>query len=300
MKRFVIYIATLGIITVAMMYLLDALYTYVYNHGGYRNKVMWVRDFPSGIELDYIIIGSSRANYHVNPKQVEQRIGKVGYNLGYNGSNPFETKLMFKEFLKIGKVKRLFVQVDYTFIYEQPDLIGQLNFIPYLNEDEIYKEFMKVDSSYVYTKHVPFYRYQKFESRLGYRNVIMSALSDKTPKFTDSLGFTFVSKVLKNDKGHSKKLINVKNRHLKEINLIAKQEGIEVTFFTAPVFKPNYDLNKLEDQLTNYSNFIDAIEDRNYFNDPTHLNAEGAKIFTDIFIDQFYKTKEDSVMESIK
>jgi hypothetical protein len=75
---------------------------------------------------------------------------------------------------------------------------------------------------------------------------------------------------------------------LEEIIEIAKEAGIELHFFTAPVYKPNYSLDNLETQLPNHLNFIDAIQDRKFFNDPTHLNAAGAELFTKLFIETYF------------
>ena len=62
-----------------------------------ENEV-WNDIYDSNIDADILVLGSSRAWVHIDPKVIKDSLGKTCYNLGEDGSNIFLQYLRLKEF----------------------------------------------------------------------------------------------------------------------------------------------------------------------------------------------------------
>ncbi|QIE60631.1 hypothetical protein G5B37_13980 [Rasiella rasia] len=295
MKKFGAYILILVTATVVIFYLLDAGYTYVYNNGAYRSKAMWVRDMKDLPKLDYIVLGSSRANYFINPTVIEAQTGKMGLNLGVNASTGIEIFLMLDEFLKIRDVDTVFIQVDSKYIQMNPDLVGEQAWIPFIYEPVKYELFKDHGDEYIWCRYMPFYRYQRSEARLGYRNVIPSLLG-KGVSYKENSGYFPKSGVIKKERPYrADKPITQENPYFKMMIELCEEKNVPVIFFTAPIYGFKGDLKPLQKYLPNYYDLKESITDRNLFSDQTHLNTQGATVFSRKFATLFFNNaKEES------
>jgi hypothetical protein len=286
MKKFVKYIFGIILILVSIMYLLDFIYNSVYQNGAYRNKVMWIHDLKNN-SLDFVIFGSSRANNYVMPNVIYNKTGQQGLNLGIQASGPLELELAIREYLKNNWAKRIFVQVDYTYNKETPDKTGQLSWLPYIVNNDVFKVFKPYGKEYSFYKYIPFYRYQMFDSRIGYRNVLLSKLN-KGLNYYPSHGYTESTGKLKKDKPYKFSLKDKPNPHFISINEICKAKKIEVIYFTSPIYRPEGNFIILEKQLSNYYDFSNELQNMELYTNPVHLNKQGASIFTELFVEVFF------------
>ena len=237
------------------MYILDFAYTYVYDNGAYRNKVMWVRDMEN-LKVDYVVLGSSRVFYHVDPIQIRASTGKQGLNLGDNAFSSFESYLLLKEFLKTNRTENVYVQVDNLFKDDGPHHVGEKSWIPFINEKSIYRDFSIYGFEYELYKSIPFYRFQKFESRIGYRDVVTSALG-KGHDYEPLLGYHPVSKVLQRNLKPRKSIESDKlNRSIKAIIELCNDQNIKLAFFTAPIYNYDGDLRVFKSCFQNIQIFM--------------------------------------------
>lgn len=288
MKKFLKYIFGLTLVFVALMYILDFGYSWVYRNGAFRDKVMWMHELKNE-SLDYVVFGSSRANNYVVPKVIFEKTGKKGLNLGIQASGPLEIELAVREYLKNNTAKRFFIQVDYMYNQESPHTVGQLSWLPYIVDDAVYDLFRPYDKEYWFYKNIPFYRYQRFDSRIGYRNVVLSLLNKGTD-FYPTFGFTPTMKELKRDKPFKFSLKDKPNPHFIVINEICKERNVEVVYFTSPIYRPEGSFEVLEKYLPNYFDLSTAISDMKLFSNPDHLNKKGAYAFTNILVHLFFES----------
>ncbi len=291
MKNFLKYILILvGFILISSV-VLDVVFTTVYHTGAYRNKLMWVRDMDA-TKVDYVLLGSSRVNYSIIPNLIEVQTGKKGYNLGMNATNIVETIALFKEFLKHTTTNAVYVQVDFQYMNEIPDPIGEVAWIPYVHEEEVYNYFEQYDASYRFYKYVPFYRYQKYAGRLGFREVVSSAVGGGY-NYTASMGYMPLEGVLEKDEPFVPDGTITKENEL-YLNLIqlCEQNNIKIYFFTSPYYGLKDDFKTLHTYLPNYTNFSGSMEQRVDFSDQVHLNTDGAEKFTKIFIETYFSETE--------
>jgi hypothetical protein len=291
MKRFIKYIVILLGFAIGSSLVLDLLYTMVYHTGAYRNKLMWVRDMDA-TTLDYVLLGSSRVNYSIQPNLIEEQTGKKGYNLGMNATNIVETIALFEEFLKHNKTKTAYVQVDLQYSKETSDPVGEVVWIPYVHEEEVYDYFSQYNNSYNYYRYIPFYRYQKYSGRLGFREVA-SAVLGSGYKYPASRGYMPLEGILQKDEELIPDLVITEENELyQKFMQLCKKNNITVHFFTSPYYRLKDDFQKLHTYLPEYRNFSDSLQQQSYFSDPVHLNTEGARLFTEIFIETYFSETE--------
>jgi len=286
MKQFVQYILILLAIVISWQVIGEFAYTYVYNHGSPRNKVMWVRSMNKD-SLDYVVLGSSRSYYHINPLIIEEETGKKGLNLAYNNSYPFELKLMTLEVLKNIEVEDIFIQIDYTYNMEVPDKMGQVPWMPYLKEASIYSNYDNTNIQYKLFRWIPFYRYQYYESELGFRNISLSLLGKKA-NFYQNDGFKPLHGEIQQLDVFDHYLVEKENYLLKDVVSACNDQKTKVHFFTAPIYHFKGNLEIMDRWLPNYRDYTHLIKERSLFSDPIHLKEEGANQFTRQFITDYF------------
>lgn len=282
MKRFLKYIGTLLLILLGWQLIGEFAYTYVYEHGSPRNKVMWVRSLEED-HLDFAILGSSRAQFHVDPLIIEEEKGWYGYNFGYENCYPFETNLMAQELLKHTSTERLWVQVDFTYNMDIPDVQAQVPWMPYIKEPEIYRHFEPHGRRYTLFKWIPFYRYQYFEGSLGLRNVLLSALG-KEPDFYENRGFKGIDHQLQELDVFEHYLEEQENQSLKQLLQTTSEQSVQTSFFIAPIQDFEGNLPIMAQWLPNLKDYTNSFPDASDFSDPIHLRQEAAREFTQLLI----------------
>lgn len=257
-----------------------------------RSKVSWVKNISNEAPLDYAVFGSSRAAFHINPKQILEKTNQFGVNLAYPAATNLEIKLMLQHFLEEHEVKRIFIQVDKVYNKETIDPIAITPWMPYLRKDYVYNEIAKQDSLAFFKKYLPFYRYMLYDSKLGFRELAMAFI--KEDKMEENLGFSGINGTMKKEATFRiKALENKKNRHLLEILEICKKNEISCYFFTAPYYQTDFNTEVLKENLPNYIDFSKSINNISMFNDYQHLNIQGAKAFTNLFIGTYFENKNN-------
>ncbi|MFD1014605.1 hypothetical protein [Winogradskyella rapida] len=239
------------------------------------------------VPLDYAIFGSSRAFYHVNPKQILQKTNQLGVNLAYPAVTNLEIKLMVHTFLEKHHVKRIFIQVDKVYNKESLDPLAIAPWTPFIGDDYVYNEIKKYDSLAIYKKYIPFYRYMQNDTKLGFRELALTFIKDNN--FESNLGFSGIVGTMEKDENYTlKALENKTNEHLVEIINMCKKNKIACYFFTAPYYQTDFNTEVLRVNLPNYMDYSKSIDNMNMFHDYQHLNRDGAKVFTDFFINTYF------------
>ncbi|WP_339634638.1 hypothetical protein [Bizionia echini] len=289
MRKFLYVALKLFFISILILIVLDIIYTAIYYHPKYhRNKVSWIKSFDEGQNFNYAVFGSSRAYFHINPKQIALETGQIGVNLAYPACTNFEIKLMVKTFLDECYANKIFIQIDKVYNVESIDQLAIVPWIPFFREPKIYEDIKAYDSLAVFKKYVPFYRYMFYDSKLGFRELSMTFLNNN--KFENDLGFYGAEGIMAKDSNFViKPLKNELNKHLKEIIDLCKEKEVTCYFFTAPYFNTEFCTQVLKEQLPNYFDFSDSVSDKNLFMDYQHLNIYGAEKFTSIFVKAYFE-----------
>ncbi|WP_179319499.1 hypothetical protein [Winogradskyella helgolandensis] len=290
MIQFFKRIAILLSIVVLTLFLLDSLYTYIYVHPHYaRSKVSWLKTLDTDSKYDYAVFGSSRVHFNFNPMLVEEKTGYKGINLGFPNSKSFEIKLMVKLFLEKHQVNTIFIQVDDHYSIDGFDPIAIVPFLPYIRDHELFKDIRSVNTEASFLYYLPFYRYMKYDAKLGFREIMMSFY--KNNKYDNRLGYPLgKEKQMRERETKYKFLLEDKsNPHIEEVIKICEEKNIEIYFYTSPIYKAEGNFDVFHKNLPNYHNFSNIFVNAKLFRDPYHLNIEGTSVFTEEFIETYFK-----------
>ncbi|MFD0835506.1 hypothetical protein ACFQ0I_07030 [Mariniflexile aquimaris] len=291
MRKFLINSIVFLVGIIIALFLLDILYTYVYNNSFPRNKTQYILSLKEGEKLDYIFLGSSRVENSIISSEIERLTGKRTINLGTQGARLDDMNIFLRLLIeKKVKVKRLFIQVDYIYNYESSSDIVRSQALPYIRRNSVIKDYLKrVDSNYIKNYYVPFYRYAVNDYRLGFREFFAS-LANKKSKIDFNYGFVPLNGVMnKKDirEVELPKSISKSNKSITEIDSICKINKIDVTYFFSPYcssLKTNGYINKLRSQLSNLEDFSAAVQEDSLFENCAHLNKLGAKVFSNVIV----------------
>jgi hypothetical protein len=296
MRRFVKYISTIIAICLALMFALDALYTYAFTSGVPRSKLQHILK-QENKTYDYLFLGSSRTEFHIDCDLIEELTGKSCINYGISGTTFKDSYSVLRLMDARGiKFKNVFVQVDYMY----NDTGYSPNFRARLlaqNKEPIVKEVLKdYDVSFA-DKYVPFYRYIINDHLIGFREVfsLFAGVGSKTnfengyiPKFGIH---DYAIESLPTNIIESNSSINVMVDYFTE-------HSVQSFFFIAPICDSTLDrdlyveLLKLKiPSLNDYVSLYDG-EDEGFYFDCGHLNASGAQNFTRILTNDLILNKK--------
>ena len=287
MKRFLKQTLLFLVILFAASLLLDVIYTAIITHSVERNKIENVINIKNK-KYDVIFMGTSRANNHFVTKVFEDK-GYKAFNYGMSGAHLFETSLLLKLMVTNKyEIKNLVLEADLSICNEKRDEGTTARFMPYIHRNEIIKKHYENEIDFYETYYLPFYRYIKFDNKIGFRELYDVA----TKKPTNSLHNKGYYPLFNNKKGNMKNDISslkpIRNKYYEEIKQICKQNNIKLTVVMTPMCENTKGLDyfeKVHQLYPEIHNFENAITDDKYFSSCGHLNDEGAKKFSKILID---------------
>ena len=263
---------------------------------------VWNDIYNADANCDLAIYGSSRAWVHINPKILsDSQEGEV-YNFGIDGHNFWLQYLRHLELLKYNeKPKTIILSVDIFSLQKRKDLYQLDQFLPYMLWNSNIQEYT---NSYIGYKefdyYVPLIRYfGKINSlKLAIKN-IFNGQSNIRYRQNGYLGMdsewnTDLEKAKKERKSYKintdsnsivlfEKFINECKANSIELILVYTPEHIDGQSF---VENRNEIIQIYKDFSLKYSiEFLDYSDDslclnKNYFYNASHLNSEGANIFS--------------------
>lgn len=271
--------------------LLDFIFSTIISQSSERNKVEYViHSFVK--KYDVMIMGTSRANNHFVTNLFEKK-GLKSFNYGISGSHLFETSLLLKVMIANKfQIKNLILEADLSICNEKRDEGTTARFMPYIHTNSIIKEHYKNESDFKKLFYLPFYRYIKFDAKIGFREVY-EVLSKKPTNTLQNKGYY---PLISDKKGSMKNDIStlkvIRNKYYEEIKKICKQNNINLIVVMTPMCQNTKGLDyfdKVKKQYPEINNFENIVTDDRYFASCGHLNNEGAIIYTNHIINTFFK-----------
>jgi len=292
MKRFLRNSIVILVGIIMVLFLLDILYTYVYNNSFPRNKTQYILSLKEGEKLDYVFLGSSRVENSIVSTEIERLTEKTTINFGTQGARLDDMNVFLRLLIdKKVKIKKLFVQVDYIYNHESSSDIVRSQALPYIKSNKVINDYLKrVDSNYFRNCYFPFYRYSTNDYRLGFREFFASLVNKKS-KVNFREGFVPLFGVMsENNIGGVElpKSILKTNKSITEIDSLCKANEIDVIYFCAPFcskLKTNGYLDKLKAKISNFKDFSSYVPNDSLFQNCSHLNNQGAQEFTKLLIE---------------
>jgi hypothetical protein len=271
--------------------LLDVIFTTIISQSSERNKVENVlHSFEK--KYDVVIMGTSRANNHFVTDLFEKK-GLKSFNYGISGSHLFETSLLLKLMMTNKfQIKNLILEADLSICNEKRDEGTTARFMPYIHTNSIIKEHYKHESDFKQLYYVPFYRYIKFDAKIGFREVY-EVLSKKPTNTLYNKGYY---PLISDKKGSMKNDIStlkvIRNKYYEEIKKLCKQNNINLIVVMTPMCENTKGLDYFDNVKKQYpeiNNFENTVTDDRYFASCGHLNNEGAITYTNHIINTFFK-----------
>jgi hypothetical protein len=291
MKQFLLFILKLIVLTIAIAVVLDFGYTKVFLQTSDRGKIEKV--FNSKNEkYDVVILGSSRANNHFVAPLFEER-GLKTFNYGMSGGHLFEASLLLKLMLERNyQIKNVILEADLNLSNDHQAEGISAKFLPFLHESETIQKHFEKEGDFAELYYIPFYRYVKYDAKIGVREVFDTSRNKPTNILTNNGYYPLGKKPNANMKNNLQNLKPLKkNQYYEEIKQLCKQNNINFIAVMTPMCENTKGMNyfdkvqQLYPEIYNYENVV--VEDR-FFSSCGHLNDEGARLFTVKIIKDFF------------
>ncbi|MFK7049945.1 hypothetical protein FLACOL_02642 [Flavobacterium columnare] len=286
MKKFLKHSLVLLCIVILGSIFLDLTYTFILSSSNKRNKIEYVLHIKPQ-KYDVVIMGTSRANNHFIPSLFERK-GYKTFNFGISGSHLFETNLLLKIMLQRKvKIKNLLLEADLSVCNEKRDEGTTARFMPYLHTNSIIKDHFKSEADFLQLYYIPFYRYIKFDSKIGFREVKNAFSKEKTNLLDNKGYYPLEGTNWRRMKNNIAGLKPIRNHYLDDIKEICRKNNIRLILVMTPMCKctkgMNYfsNVNKIYPEIYNFEN---AVTEDYYFSSCGHLNNKGAIKFTNYIL----------------
>lgn len=282
MKYFMLHVFKVIIVFIASMYLLDFIYNYVYSNDHPRNKVQLIAN-SNNQYIDYIFLGSSRVENHIDCDLIEKLTGKSCINLGLIGGKPKDLRVM-ASFIKTNNITydKLFVQIDYNYNATAHSPLFIALVAPFIQKEEFPKDLKSELDNQLYGS-IPFFRYAKNDEIIGFREIVMQLIK-KDINVDLNNGFVPLPGCGKGISGHFPSNVIYPNKAIEEVLVMHSNNTV---LFTAPYCNSSATrdlfMNELKGyypKLQDYSRLFDEEDDLTV--NCGHLNPKGAKKFTEI------------------
>ena len=273
--------------------LLDVFYTVIISHSVQRNKIENVIH-SSHKKYDLIIMGTSRANNHFVTELFEKQ-GMNAFNFGISGAHMFETSLLLKVMMANKfKIKTLILEADLSICNEKRDEGTTARFMPYIHQNAIIKKHYENEADFYQIYYLPFYRYIKFDNRIGFREVCDVLAKKPTNALHNKGYYPLISNKKWNMKNNISALKVIRNRYYEAIKQICKQNNIKLLVVMTPMCENTKGLNyfeKVQQLYPEIHNFENVVTDDRYFSSCGHLNNEGAILYSREILQYLLKNK---------
>jgi len=274
----------------------------------FRQKMAWLYD--SAARNDMLFLGSSRVFHHIDPRVIDSICHVDSYNLGMDGLNIAELRMMLYVSIERSKAPRtLVMNVDPSTFKVDPPYYDFTDLLDYAAKDTmIYRLMASVQDVYRHQWKYPFFQLQKYmtindgfkvdavlEGTEKYRRRIRALHEEDCPPI-DYKGFQpecdgyhelFVPPFSESSQGVAFDL-------LRDIIHVCKAHDVRLVLVTAPMYKDysriflNADsvLSRVSlvarEENTPYFNMIrDSLSmDRDNFNNLVHLDRRGAALYS--------------------
>ncbi|OXB20787.1 hypothetical protein B0A80_17830 [Flavobacterium tructae] len=291
MKQFLIYTAKSLATVVLIAILLDGVYTFIFLQSKNRGKIETVFNSKAQ-KLDVVILGSSRANNHFVSQMFEDK-GLKTFNYGMSGGHLFEASLMLKLMIERKyEIKNVILEADLNLSNDQKAEGIAALFLPYIHNSNVIREHFSNQENFNELYYIPFYRYIKYDSKIGFRETFFTAIQKKTNSL-DNLGYYPLEK---HKNGNMKNnIVNLNplphNKYYEEIKNICKANNINFIAVMTPMCENVVGMNyfdKVKKAYPEIYNYENVVVENKYFSSCGHMTNTGARMFTSRILKDFF------------
>lgn len=294
MIRLIRHIALTGLIAFALLLLADLAYTAVLSHVPASDKIGLLKTHRNQ-KINYVFVGSSRVNNSVIPSVIRTRTGKTALNLGISSARPHDV-LTVVRLLKSHNIScdTIFVQTDYGFNHLDSSTSMEYYAMPYVWNDAVLRAHIGYLPDAFAIRYVPFYRYAAYDQKIGLRALYKGLRAERPGGLEKSAGYMMRKGQVLLDKYALPGHILESNPYQDTLNQLAKKEKLHLVYFTSPFMKSVKTgpfLSRLSAKTPGLHDYSKAIADDKLFSNQSHLNHEGAIVFTNLLVDDLLLRK---------
>jgi len=308
MRPFLLKILSISFALIGLTYGVDFFIEKGIKTSSYREISKWNEVIEGGIDADILIVGSSRALVHFDPRIIEEKTGMTCYNLGLDGSKYSSQEKVLDLYLAHNKKPKIliwsldlgsFQPIEGIYRYEQ--------FLPFWNEPEV-KSILKLNKeqdqgyfNYPIIKYSnnPSLKYRGLLKQVGF-NVSEPKLYQGYRESNKTWDGKFDEFVLKNvesfQEDFDERIFSNFKSELEQLH----QSGTSIHLVIAPMYykakeliaNSDYVINRFKalSREENYS-FLDYSADsmsyyKNNFYNGNHLNKTGTEVFSNNFSEE--------------
>jgi hypothetical protein len=280
MLKFLKHILIILFATILLSFVLDkAIFNFFYKFHK-RTKLD-----VEGLKKEIVFFGSSRCVHHIDPRIIDSICHTKSFNMGWAAANPKDIYAAIKIYLaKNSAPKSIFIQIDQEHDDTTEDGLARQSLLKFYKRgiiDDYFSANLKDELR------IPLFASLNYRD-FGWREVIKTLFNNNNSA-NQNLGYTAIqSKGFKPTQLYKFNKDAFRKQNIwtsKAINL-CNEKKIKVHLFTAPICTSN--------QIQTFNRFsrlynVDYIDyslrfkdSQQYFSDPTHLNREGAMLFSKI------------------
>lgn len=293
MKKFLIHISGIVFVFFLLLFALDFLYTSTYNEANPRTKYQYLKSLQNS-KINYIFLGSSRVDNGIIPQVIESATHKKTVNFGFQGAKIGDIYTVLKLLQSYHITSdTIFIQLDYNFNEKGHSINLPYEMTPFLNDNEITKEYLIDYIGKTSLYYFPFIRYCQNDAKIGFRELFANLIHKKT-KVVSTKGYS----VLKGEENKNElhrslpEFIVSRNQYYEKIKKWGIEKKLNIVFFCAPFCKQTRNLdyvNKLKQKIPDLYDFSNAIGNDKMFVNCYHLNDNGAQYFSKVIVKKILK-----------
>jgi len=292
MKKFVVFIGKLLLITVLSAVLLDMAYTAVFLKSTQRNKIQHILTAKDK-NFDVLFMGSSRTQNHMVAKVFNDK-GIKAFNFGMSGSKLDETALLLKLLLeKKYTIKNIILDVDLNLNSNAYSEGVRAMYMPYLHSSETIRQHYQKLPDYNKLYYIPFYRYIENDAKIGFREMFFSLVNKKSNALYND-GFFALRHNGKNMSYDLSDYRPKRNLAYEEIKSLCQKNNINLIAIATPMCQGSDSdayFNAIQSIYPEVYNYEDQVTEDQYFSSCGHMNEKGATLFTKIILNDFIQNK---------
>lgn len=290
-----------SLITIALLYALQWFVLEGMRRNPKGNFEKYSTIFLKKNNYNTLVVGSSRAFMHLENSLFDSLTGTNSYNIGLAGASTRVSYIALKAYCVNSRVpKTILFEIDYHISHLHTDTVFNFNqYIPYLDNKELYQGFQYIDHRFALFKYVPVYALPYLNTKS--LSAALHGWLKKPGLYDDSFNKGFYRN-LNRDKEYNFKvkqftgIISTENRqYLDSVMDFCKANGSRLIFTISPAYKDAQKEVLNKDQIIeqyrnialsrgipffNYSDDPDIINDKGYFEDNYHLLYAGARVYT--------------------
>lgn len=265
---------------------------------------VWHKAMQGRINAQVVICGSSRAREHYDPQLIGPALGMTAFNLGRDGTLPDLQLPFLLAYLRHNKKPELIIQnLDLTSLSFSKDIYIPGQYLPYLDQEEIYRALHAIKPGIWREKYIPLYGFNADDMRFTPVPAMFGLLGISPPE-DQPYGFLAMHRGWNRDfdrfraahpdgteSSYHPQAISV----LTQLVDLCREKDIKLVFVYSPEWHENYEMILNREKLfsefkaladrnrilfLDYSNTPVTRDKQNFYNSQ-HLNARGSRLFSE-------------------